>query len=47
MEKYGRELDSWDKLVKKAIDIKIKVNLQPPSIIREMDQQCPQGNQPT
>lgn len=37
MEQRGRELDSWDQLVEKAIDAEAKAVLQPPSGIREMD----------
>lgn len=44
MEQRGRELDSWDELVEKAIDAEAKASLQPPSFIREMDQRCPRGN---
>ena len=46
MEQRGREKDSWDELVEKAIDAKAKASLQPPSILREMDQRCPQDNRP-
>ena len=46
MEQHGRELDSWDELVEKAIEVEAKASLQPPSIIREMDQRCPRGNHP-
>ena len=46
MEQRGRELDSWDELVEKAINAEAKVSLQPTSIIREMDQRCPRGNRP-
>lgn len=44
MGQRGRELDSWDELVEKAIDAEAKASLQPTSIIREMDQRCPGGN---
>ena len=46
IEQRGREHDSWEELVKKAIDAEAKASLQPPSILREMDQRCPRGNQP-
>ena len=46
MEQRGRENDSWEELVEKAIDVQAKANLQPPSFLREMDQRCPQGNRP-
>lgn len=44
MDQRGRELDSWDELVEKAIDAEAKASLQPAFILREMDQRCPQGN---
>lgn len=44
MEQHSRELDSWDELVEKAIEVEAKVSRQPPSNIREMDQRCPRGN---
>ena len=47
MEQRGRELDSWDQMVEKAIDAEAKASLQPASFIREMDQRCPRGNRPT
>ena len=46
IEQRGREHDSWEELVKKAIDAEAKASLQPPSILREMDQRCPRGNRP-
>lgn len=46
MEQHGQDLDSWDKLVKKAVDVKAKTSLQPTSFIRKMDQRCPRGNHP-
>ena len=46
MEQRGREHDSWEELVEKAIDAEAKTSLQPPLILREMDQRCPRGNRP-
>ena len=46
MEQRGREKDSWEELVEKAIDAEAKASLQPPSFLREMDQRCPRGNRP-
>ena len=46
MEQWGQEHDSWNKFVEKAIDAKAKAILQPPSILRKMDQRCPRGNRP-
>ena len=45
MEQRGREHDSWEELVGKAIDAEAKTSLQPPLILREIDQCCPRGNQ--
>ena len=44
MEQRGQEHDSWKELVKKTIDAKAKASLQPPLILREMDQYCLCGN---
>ena len=46
MEQQGREHDSWEELVEKAIDAEAKASLQPLSILCEMDQRCPRGNRP-
>ena len=37
IEQRGRELDSWDELVEKAIDAEAKARLQPASILCEID----------
>ena len=44
LDARGRELDSWEEAIEKAIDAEAKASLQPPSILREMDQRCPRGN---
>lgn len=36
MEQRGQELNSWDKLVEKAIDAKAKASLQPASLLRKL-----------
>ena len=46
MEQSGRGLDSWEVIVEKAVKAEAKAGLQPPSIVREMDQCCLQGNRP-
>ena len=46
MKQHGWGLDGWEELVEKAIGAKAKAGLQPPSILCEMDQHCPQGNRP-
>lgn len=42
----GSYVDSWDELVKKAVDAKAKASLQPSSILREIDLRCLRGNRP-
>ena len=42
-----RDLDSWDKVVDKTVDVKAKASLQAPSGTRKIDSQCPQGQRPT
>ena len=44
MEQRGREHDSWEEFVKKAINAEAKASLQQLSILGEMDQHCPYGN---
>ena len=44
MEQRGQEHDCWKELVEKAINVGVKVSLQPPSILYEMDQRCPRSN---
>ena len=39
------ELEIFDQMVKKAVDVKAKSALQPRSSTKEMDQHCPRGNQ--
>ena len=47
MEQCGRENDSWEDLVEKAINAEAKASLQAPSNLREMNQRCLWGNRPT
>lgn len=47
MEQQGREMDSWEVIVEKAVDAKAKASLLPAFLLREVDQQVPRGNQPT
>ena len=47
MEQCGRENDSWEDLVEKAINAEAKASLQAPSNLREMNQRCLRGNRPT
>ena len=46
MEQRGQESDSWEELVKKAVDVEAKAGLLPTSLNRDMDQQAPRGNRP-
>ena len=46
MEQEDRELDSWTKIVEKAVDVEAQASLQPIFYIKEMDQQCLRGNRP-
>lgn len=46
MEQQGRELDSWEEMVEKAVDTEAKAGLQPASYIHEMDHHCPRGGHP-
>ena len=42
-----QDLDFWDEVVDKTVDVEAKTNLQAPSRTREMDSWCPQGQRPT
>ena len=44
MEQRGRELDSFEELVEKAVDAEAKAALRPRSYARETDQHCLQGS---
>lgn len=46
MIRYFWELVSWEETVEKAIDVEVKILLQPPSRTRKIDLKSPQGNQP-
>lgn len=37
----------WEEVVEKAIDIKEKASLQPPSKIKEIDSKCPKDYKPS
>ena len=43
MDHQGQDLDAWDKVVEKAKDAKVNVNLQSSFYIREIDSKCPRG----
>ncbi len=40
MDNRGRDLDVWDKVIEKAIDIEAKASLQPLSRTRKIDSKC-------
>lgn len=46
MDAQSREFDSWEEVVKKAINVEAKTLLQPPSNTWEKDSSCLQGNKP-
>ena len=41
MQQYGRELDSFEDIIQKAIDAEAKATLRPRSATRKTDQHCP------
>ena len=46
LDTRGRNLDSWEEAVEKAVNVKAKASLQSSSITRNIDSRCPQGNKP-
>ena len=46
LEHQDLELESFNQMVKKAVDVEAKLALQPCSSTREIDQNCPHGNRP-
>ena len=47
MEQRGRELDSFEELVEKAVDAEAKAAFWPRSYARETDQHCLRGSRPS
>ncbi len=43
----GRDLDAWEEVVEKAGNTEVKVNLQPPFYIRDIDVSCPKNHHPS
>ncbi len=41
LDNRGRDLDVWDKVIEKTVNVEAKANLQPPSGTREIDTRCP------
>ena len=46
LDARGQDLDSWDEVVEKAVNVEAKASLQLPSKTREMDFKCPRVEQP-
>ena len=46
LDTRGRNHDSWEEAVKKAVNAEAKALLQSSSSIRNMDSRCPRGNRP-
>lgn len=46
LEHRDLELESFNQMVKKAVDAEAKATLRPQAINREMDQHCPRGSRP-
>ena len=46
LEHWDLELESFDQMVKKAVNAEAKSALRPRSSTKEMDQHCPRGNRP-
>ena len=46
LDARGRDLDSWEEAVEKAVNAEAKASLQSPASTRDMDSRCPQGSRP-
>ena len=46
LDARGRDLDSWEEAVKKAVNAEAKTMLQSSASIRDIDSRCPRGNRP-
>ena len=46
LDARGKDLDSWEEAVEKAVNAEVKVLLQSSSSIRNMDSRCSRGNRP-
>ena len=44
LDARGRDLDSWEKVVKKIVNVEAKTMLQSSSSTRDMDSRCLRGN---
>ena len=46
LDARGRDLDSWEEAVEKAVNAEAKAMLQSSASTRDMDSRCPRGNRP-
>ena len=46
MNARGRDLDSWEEVIEKAINTEVKALLQSSASTRDMDSRCSRGNKP-
>ena len=46
MDTRGRDLNSWEEAVEKAVNAEAKAMLQSSASTRDMDSRCPRGNRP-
>ena len=46
LDTRGRNHDSWEEAVEKAVNAEAKALLQSSASIRDMDSRCPRGNRP-
>ena len=44
LEHWDLELENFDQIVKKAVNVEAKLDLRPGSSTKEMDQNCPWGS---
>ena len=47
VDNWGQNLDAWEEVVEKAVNIEGKASLNPHSMIREIDSRCPKEHRPS
>ena len=47
MDEQGWDMDTWEEVIKKAIDAEAKAACQPQFVMKEMGNYCPWGHRPT
>ncbi len=47
LDNHGRDLDTWNKMIEKAINAEAKTNFQPSSGTKEIDFRCPRSYKPS